>query len=84
MGYRKGVVATAKGLRTHRSQQIALVHAVMLCVLILVFVQFLLLTAALEGYLARRPVVLLPAGVASGVCFAATCWLVRTLASARH
>ena len=45
----------------------------------LVFVQFLLLTVALQGYLRGHGGMALPTALASGVCFAAACWLIRYL-----
>jgi len=40
-------------------------------------VQFLLLTVALEGYLGGDGAVALPTALASGLCCALVCWLIR-------
>jgi len=55
----------------------SLIYTVMVCLASLVFVQFLLLTVALEGYLSGRGGVALPTALASGLCCAAACWLIR-------
>jgi hypothetical protein len=55
----------------------AVIHAVMACLFLLILVQFLLLMVAVEAFLGARPTVLVPAALGSGLCFAGACWLVR-------
>jgi hypothetical protein len=55
----------------------SLIYTVMICLVSLIFVQLLLLTIALEGYLGGRGVMALPTALVSGLCFAAACWLIR-------
>jgi hypothetical protein len=49
----------------------------MVCLVSLIFVQFLLLTVALEGYLGGHIEVTLPTALVSGLCCAAAYWLLR-------
>ncbi|HSD28556.1 MAG TPA: DUF6755 family protein [Vicinamibacteria bacterium] len=67
----------AAQVRARRAQEITLVYAVMACLAILVVLQFLLLSVAVEGFLGARPEVLFPSTLASGACFAAACALIR-------
>jgi hypothetical protein len=53
------------------------IYTVMVCLVSLIFVQFLLLTVALEGYLGRHVEVVLPTALVSGLCCAAAYWLLR-------
>ncbi len=69
MGYREDRIARSTA-SLHRAQQMTSVYAVMLCVLILLFLQFLMLAAALDGYLAGKQLFVLPTAVASGICCA--------------
>ena len=55
------------------------IHAVMVCVIMLILIQFLLLMVAVDGYMADHADILTPSAVASGVCFFAACWLIRYL-----
>jgi len=64
-------------LRAERTQQMALIYTVMVCLVSLIVVQFLLLTVALEGYLGGRGGVVKPTALVSGLCFVAACWLIR-------
>lgn len=80
MGDRQSLVTPARQQRAQRAQQMSLIYTVMVCLASLVCVQFLLLTVALEGYLGGQGAVALPTAVASGLCFAAVCWLIRYLA----
>jgi len=66
-----------------RAKEMAAIHAVMACLFVLVLVQFLLLMVAVEAFLGEKPAVLLPAALGSGLCFAASCWLVRSGIPAR-
>ena len=75
MGYREDRIARSTA-PLHRAQQMTSVYAVMLCVLILLFLQFLMLAAALDGYLAGKHLFVLPTVVASGICCALACKLI--------
>ena len=75
MGYGQDRVATSERGR-HGTRQLTSLYAVMLCVFILLFLQFLLLAAALDGYLGGKQLFVLPTVVASGVCCALACKLI--------
>ena len=75
MGYREDRIAKSTA-PLDRTQQMTSVYAVMLCVLILLFLQFLMLAAALEGYLAGNQLFVLPTAVASGICCTFACKLI--------
>ena len=77
MGRGQSVMTAERQLRAERTQQMALIYTVMVCLVSLIAVQFLLLTVALEGYLGRRAGVVSPTALVSGLCFAAACWLIR-------
>ena len=77
MGHQQSLMTPERQLRAQRAQQMSLIYTVMVCLAILVFVQFLLLTVALEGYLGGRAEVALPTAVVSGLCYAAAYWLLR-------
>ena len=77
MGRGQSVMTAERQLRAERTQQMALIYTVMVCLMSLIFVQFLLLTVALEGYLGGRIEVALPTALVSGLCCAATYWLLR-------
>ena len=64
-------------LRAQRVQQMSRIYTVMVCLVSLIFVQFLLLTVALEGYLGRHVEVALPTALVSGLCCTAAYWLLR-------
>jgi hypothetical protein len=67
----------ARQLRAQRAQQMSRIYTVMVCLGSLIFVQFLLLTVALEGYLRGHLGVTLPTALVSGLCCAAAYWLLR-------
>ncbi|MCI0422442.1 MAG: hypothetical protein L0312_25015 [Acidobacteria bacterium] len=75
MGYWEDRVGRST-LQAHRSQQMALIYAVMICVFIILFLQFLMLTVALESYLGGQGGVILPTAVTSGICCALACKLI--------
>jgi len=77
MGRGQSVMTAERQLRAERTQQMALIYTVMVCLVSLIAVQFLLLTLALEGYLGGRAGVVSPTALVSGLCFAAACWLIR-------
>ena len=54
MGHRQNLMTPERQLRAQRAQQMSLIYTVMVCLVSLIFVQFLLLTVALEGYLGGR------------------------------
>ncbi len=58
-----------------RGQQMSLVHAVMVCLAMLILLQTLMLNIAVEGYLGGAGKVIVPATAGSGLCLAASCWL---------
>jgi hypothetical protein len=64
-------------LRPRRGQQVTVLYAVMACLVLLVSLQWVLLTVAVEGFLGNQRDLLWPATLASGACFAAACWLIR-------
>jgi uncharacterized protein DUF6755 len=63
--------------RAQRGQQITVLYAVMTCLFLLVSLQWLLLTVAVEGFLGEQGDLLWPATLASGACFLAASWLIR-------
>jgi len=75
MGYREDRIAHTTDCK-HCTNQMASIYAVMLCVFILLFLQFLMLTAALEGYWGGKQLFVLPTAVASGICCALACKLI--------
>jgi hypothetical protein len=77
MGDWQSMITPERQLRARRAQQLARIYAVMVCLASLIFVQFLLLTVALEGYLGGRGEVAWPAALASGLCCVTACWLIR-------
>jgi len=77
MGRGPGVMTPERQLRAERAQQMTLIYTVMVCLASLIFLQFLLLTVALEGYLGSRGGVVSPTALLSGICFVAACWLIR-------
>lgn len=64
-------------LRAERSRGMTVIYAVMAAIMILIVVQFLLLMIALEDFLSGSPSVLSGAALGSGLCFLASCWLIR-------
>ena len=77
MGHWQSFITPERQLRAQRAQQMSLIYTVMVCLASLIFVQFLLLTVALEGYLGGRVEVALPTALVSGLCCAAAYWLLR-------
>ena len=77
MGRGPSVITSERQLRAARTQQMAIIYTVMVCLVSLIAVQFLLLSVALEGYLGRRAGVVSPTALVSGLCFIAACWLIR-------
>ena len=77
MGHRQSLMTPARQLRAQRAQQMSRIYTVMVCLGSLIFVQFLLLTVALEGYLRGRIEMTLPTALVSGLCCAAAYWLLR-------
>jgi hypothetical protein len=77
MGHRQNLMTPERQLRAQRVQQMSRIYTVMVCLVSLIFVQFLLLTVALEGYLGGHVAVALPTAVVSGLCCAAAYWLLR-------
>ena len=82
MGYRESRIDRPVSYK-QRSQQMASIYAVMLCVLILLFLHFLVLAAALDGYLAGKQLIVLPTAVASGICCALACKLIGYVVTPR-
>ena len=62
-----------------RAQQVTALYAVMACLALLVGVQWILLSVAVDGFLGARHDVLGASTAASGLCFAAACWVFRWL-----
>lgn len=69
-------VASTEQDQAGRRQQMSLVQAVMVCVVMLILLQTLMLNIAVEGYLGGVEKVILPATVGSALCFAGSCWLI--------
>ena len=63
--------------RRRKAQEITLIYAVMTCLLIVVVAQFVLLLVSVESFLGGKRQVLVPATLASGLCFAGATWLTR-------
>jgi hypothetical protein len=76
-------VIETEQMRARRTQRITLVYAVMTCLAILVVLQFLLLNVAVEGYLGGHRELLWPCTLASGLCFAVACGLIRYVITPR-
>ena len=68
----------------HRERDLTVIHAVMVCILILIILQFLLLMVAVDALLAGHLTILFPATLGSGVCFLGACWLVRYVVAQRR
>lgn len=65
--------------RARRAQLATVLHAVMAALALLVALQWVLLSVAVDGFLGARRDVLGAATGASGLCFLAACWLFRRL-----
>ncbi|HEV3026630.1 MAG TPA: DUF6755 family protein [Planctomycetota bacterium] len=76
MGYGNPGVSSLRRLRAERRGGLTVIYTVMVSILLLIVVQFVLLVVALEDFLSGSRTVLSGAAVASGACFAATCWLI--------
>jgi hypothetical protein len=63
--------------RAQRGQQVTVLYAVMTGLVLLVSLQWVLLTVAVEGFMGEQGDLLWPATLASGACFVAACWLIR-------
>jgi hypothetical protein len=77
MGRGPYLTTPERQLRAERTHQMTLIYTVMACLVSVIFVQFLLLTVALEAYLSRGNGVVSPTALLSGICFVAACWLIR-------
>jgi hypothetical protein len=73
----------SRRMRSERAQQMTAIYAVMVAILILILIQFLLLMIALEDYLSGQRTLLSGAALGSGLCFAASWWLIRYLSARR-
>lgn len=76
--------SSLKARRAGRERELSVIYAVMACLVLLILVQFLLLMAAVDGYLAGRWPALLPAAAGSALCFCAACALGRCVAPRRE
>jgi hypothetical protein len=63
--------------RAERARGLPALTGVLVGLLVLVALQFLLLMVGVEGWLGGRGGILGAAAGASGLCFAASCWLLR-------
>lgn len=84
MGGRDAVLTAARQAAAHREKSMTLIYAVMACLGVLILLQFLLLMVSLEGFLAGKGEVLLPAATGSGFCFGGACLMIRSLAPRRR
>ena len=73
----------ARAQQAERTQGMTAVYGVMVSITLLVVIQFLLLMVAVEGFMGGRGTVLIPSAAGSGLCFAASCWLIRYIATPR-
>jgi hypothetical protein len=62
-----------------RKQKLNVINAVMICVGFLVLMQTLLFNITVEGILGGEDHLVMPALALSGVCLAASCWLLRSV-----
>jgi putative flippase GtrA len=70
--------------KARRAKEMTVVHAVMFCLLFVLVLQYVLLAASLEAFLASHQGILLPAAVGSGICFLVAYWLVRFITLAEN
>ena len=78
-----GLSATRRD-RSVRRQSMTAVYAVMGTLLILILLQFLLLTVAMDDYLSGHRSLLWGAAAGSGLCFAGACRLIGLLTPGRR
>jgi hypothetical protein len=64
-----------------RANEMTPVYAVLGCLALLTTIQLLLLSVAVEAFLAREAGVLWPAAGVSAACCGAACWLATLVAS---
>lgn len=83
MGRWNGEIVNSRRARAERSREMTLIYAVMVAVMILIILQFLLLMIALEDFLSGSRALLSAAAAGSGLCFFASCWLIRYIAGRR-
>ncbi len=83
MGGRDPEVTRARREQAERARGMTAIYGVMVSITLLVVIQFLLLMVAVEGFMGGRGMVLVPSAVGSGLCFAASCWLIRYIATPR-
>ena len=69
-------MSPAAQLRRRRSQEITRIYAVMTCLAIVVVLQLVLLLIGVESFLRGDKESLMPAALASGMCFATASWLI--------
>ena len=81
MGGRDPEVTRSRRERAERARGMTAIHAVMVSIILLIVIQFLLLMVAVEGFMAGRGTVLVPAAAGSGLCFIGSCWLIRYIAA---
>jgi hypothetical protein len=70
---------TTRRARAERARHLPALTGVLAGLLLLVAVQVLLLMLGVEGWLGGRHGILGAAALGSGLCFAAVCWLLRTV-----
>lgn len=71
-----GAVVTTPEWRALGAQQVTVLYAVTTCLVLLVSLQWVLLTVTVEGFRGEQRDLLWPATLASGACFVAACWLI--------
>jgi len=69
--------------RLRREREMVRIHAVLAGVVFIILFQFLLLMVAVDGILGGGAGRVLPTALASGLSFAAACWLIGTLLAGR-
>ena len=79
MGDRHRDVGVSGRRRAAQERQMTQIYGVMVCLILLIALQFLLFSAAVKAYFNGDEHILWPAAMASGFCFLAACWLVRYL-----
>ena len=83
MGGRDTQVIRARREQAERARGMTAIYAVMVSIVLLIVLQFLLLMVSVEGFMAGRGQVLLPSALGSGLCFAASCRLIRYIVRPR-